>query len=74
MKSIKFKDLNKQLLSIGAAEHRKGKGSHLIYILDGQIISVPKHKVMSPGTLRDIRKRVNASREEQGLKPVEIGA
>lgn len=57
MTSIKYKDFIKELeQEHGAVFVRTGKGSHMIYKTSSGTAAVPKHKIVSPGTRRDVYK------------------
>jgi predicted RNA binding protein YcfA (HicA-like mRNA interferase family) len=56
MKELRYKDLVKLLEAAGAVKIREGKGSHQIWKRGNLTASVPNHRVVSPGTLRDIFK------------------
>lgn len=64
MKAIQHRKLIKKLTKMGATRLRDGKGSHEIYELNGALASIPMHRIVAPGTLRDICKllKVDASR------------
>ncbi len=60
MKDMKRKEVIRMLNKAGY--HSIGKGEHEIFANSlGVRIPVPQHKVISPGTLRDIIKRIKAT-------------
>lgn len=58
MTSMKFKDLERLLYSQGAQPVREGKGSHMIWRKGNLTASVPRHRLVSAGSLRDIFKHL----------------
>ena len=54
MKAIRHKEVIKKLQELGTQFIREGKGSHSIYKLNGRTTSIPNHKEVSPGVLRNI--------------------
>jgi predicted RNA binding protein YcfA (HicA-like mRNA interferase family) len=67
MKSMKHKDLMKLLKKYNVEFVRQGKGSHEIYRIGTKTASIPSHKIMSPGTLRDIFKLLDINYKELNL-------
>jgi len=58
MCSIRLRDVQRILQSIGAYHLRAGKGSHQIWQFGSIIFVVPEHREVSPGVLRDIEKAI----------------
>lgn len=56
MKAMRIKDLLTVLRAHGAEYLRPGKGAHQIYVIYGVSVSIPNHKLVSPGVLRGIAK------------------
>lgn len=54
MKAIRLKDVINTLQANGVVFVREGKGSHSIYKLGNKTTSIPNHKEVSPGVLRNI--------------------
>ncbi len=54
MKPMKKKDFVKFLKKNGAKFKRQGKGDHEIYVKGDKSGSVPDHKVVSPGVIRNV--------------------
>ena len=64
MKSMKHRDLLKKLKKLGVEKVREGKGSHTIYQRGDKQASIPAHKIVSPGSLRDIYRNLGLSDKE----------
>jgi len=67
MKSIKRKDLIKLLQRYNVQFVRKGKGSHEIYKRDSLSASIPAHREVSAGVLRNICQDLNINYKELSL-------
>jgi len=56
---VSWKELVKMLENLGYYLKRHGKGDHMIFAIEKPlkgygIVSVPRHKEIDPGTLKDI--------------------
>lgn len=67
MKPMKFKDLERVLVKQGAQAVRSGKGSHQIWKRGSMTAAVPLHRLVSPGTIRDIMKCLGIDFRTLGL-------
>lgn len=63
MKAIRHKEVIKKLEQMGLRFIREGKGSHAIYSLNNKTTSIPNHKEISPGVLRNICRDLGLGRE-----------
>lgn len=67
MTSIKHKDLIKELSARGLEFVREGRGSHAVYKIGDKQTTIPHHRVIAPGTRRDIYKLLGLEYGANGL-------